>query len=127
MAKKESEKFYNKTIKEFQNKYGLSERRFLNKGVYHSTGSVVGIIRVDNPHYVYANLYLTDCSRQISLDLDIDSKKDRKNSIFKLNQLIEVCEAMKANIRLLEEYSSDKKKFVKKYDTLRDQEAKKKK
>ena len=81
------------------------ERRFLNKSNYHSTSSVVG--KISGEEYssrAYCEFYISDCNRTISLDIDSDDLADLENSIFKMEQLIEVASKMKEALEKLKPY-----------------------
>lgn len=123
MAKKESEKYYKKACKKLSKEFNFSEKRFLNEGTYHSTASIVGIVEIDSLHYGNSYLYISDCSRTISLVMDIQNKKDRKNSIFKLKQIIETCSNMVTSLEALKEMEIKRKKYEKKYKELQQKES----
>jgi len=81
------------------------DRRFLNKSNYHSTSSVVG--KISGEEYnarAYCEFYISDCNRTISLDMDSDDLADLENSIFKMEQLIEVASKMKEALEKLKPY-----------------------
>jgi len=81
------------------------DRRFLNKSNYHSTASVVG--KISGEEYnsrAYCEFFISDCTRTISLDMDSDDLFDLENSIFKMEQLIEVASKMKEALEKLKPY-----------------------
>jgi len=81
------------------------DRRFLNKSNYHSTSSVVGKISgEDYSSRPYCEFYISDCNRTVSLDMDSYDQKDLENSIFKMEQLIEVASKMKKALKKLKPY-----------------------
>lgn len=82
-----------------------SRREFLNENTEVSLNSSIGY-RVDIHTYSSElkkrGLYdqstidfkITDCSRSINLEFRLHSKEDMKNSLFKLNTIIDVCNSM---------------------------------
>ena len=100
-----------------EDKILLDERRFLNKGGYHSTASIaITITRKEDQRSplvyssgIYAEFTLTDCVRSITLDMDTNSEKDLDNSLFKLRQIAESCQKA---IAVLEEQRG----FIKEHD-----------
>ena len=81
------------------------DRRFLNKSNYHSTANVVAKISgEDFSSRAYCEFYISNCDRTISLDMDSDDLADLENSIFKMEQLIEVAHKMKVAMKKLKPY-----------------------
>lgn len=77
-----------------------AERRFLNKGSYHSIAAVCGTldkdIEEDNKWAPFnTDFYISNCDRAISLDIDCSTEEDFDNSIYKLRQIEEVCRGLK--------------------------------
>ena len=100
------------------------DRRFLNKSNYHSTSSVVG--KISGEEYnsrPYCEFFISDCTRTISLDMDSDDLADLENSIFKMEQLIEVAHKMKVAMKKLKPYL--KKLEKEKLQEKKEREAKK--
>ena len=86
-------------------------REFLNMPFKTSTSSNISYkikIQSYQEELVKENLYdhstidftISDCSRTISLDFDIDSKEDMRNSLYKLDTIINVCKKMKEDSKL---------------------------
>jgi len=42
---------------------------------------------------------ISDCNRKISLEFDVETKEQMRNSFFKLNTIINICESMKADLK----------------------------
>lgn len=70
-------------------------RKFFNKPGYHSTGFIYAYVAKSTKKslrngggYVSCDLTIGDCSRQISLDFDHYSKKDRENSLYKIDTIL---------------------------------------
>jgi hypothetical protein len=95
----------------------LDERRFLNKGGYHSTASIAITITKEEDKKssfihdsgICSEFTLTDCIRGITLDIDTNSEKDLDNSLFKLEQIAEACQKA---IVVLEE----QREFIREHD-----------
>ena len=86
-------------------------RSFLNEPYMTSTSSCISYnIKVSSWHkkLIEENLYnsariefsMSDCSRNIHLDFDIQSKEDMRNSLFKLDTIINTCQAMKEDLKI---------------------------
>src|SRR5690606_38205723 len=77
----------------------FEDRRFLNKNGYHSIASISATINRDNSKNAYTlyecGLSISDCNRIIYLDIDSDDGMDIDNSLYKLTNIIEVCQNMK--------------------------------
>lgn len=68
-------------------------RKWLNIKGYHSTAFILAKFipgSDDKYKYVDTNLCIGDCSRQIELSIDVETKEDRHNTIQKLDTLIKV-------------------------------------
>lgn len=77
----------------------FEDRRFLNRNGYHSIASISAIVNKDTNKKAYSlyncSLTISDCNRIIYLDIDSDDVMDINNSIYKLTNIIEVCQGMK--------------------------------
>lgn len=77
-------------------KYKFSFNGMLNRVGHQSTAAISGSVlvtkrkRADGSLYVYSDVdfQISDCSRTIGLDFNIDSKNEFENSISKCNILI---------------------------------------
>lgn len=74
-----------------ENKHNHSERRFLNQDVYHSLAAIACSIHIDEEelekggHWaIEGDFHISNCDRSISLEIDLSSKEDLENSIFKI-------------------------------------------
>jgi len=66
-------------------------REFLNLPGFHSTAFIYAEVEKTNGHDEYAadcELALSDCSRKITISIDLGSDAERNNSIHKLDTLI---------------------------------------
>ena len=93
----------------------LDDRRFLNKNGYHSVAAICAVINLDFNNLkwhcgVEAEISISDCSRAINLDIDVSDEKGLDNSIFKMQQIKEVCENIE---KTLEELRPHVKKYQK--------------
>jgi|AntDeeMinimDraft_6_1070357.scaffolds.fasta_scaffold03654_4 Ser-tRNA(Ala) deacylase AlaX len=81
------------------------DRRFLNQSNYHTTANVVA--KISSEFYnerPYCDFHISDCNRTISLDIDSDNEDDLKNSIYKMEQIIDVATEMKDALIKLKPY-----------------------
>ena len=100
------------------NKILFEDRRFLNKDGYHSTAVCVGLIRQNTGESPWEPLsvefYMTDCSRQISLDFETSNEEDYQNSLYKLEQIEAVAKGLKEalinNKPIVDKFIENKKK-----------------
>lgn len=87
-----------------------ANRTFLNEPFMTSlTSNISYIVKVstwkkelqDEGLYSYAKIdfAMSDCSRTIHLDFDIQDKDDMRNSLFKLDAIINTCQAMKEDLK----------------------------
>ena len=106
-------------------------RAFLNEPYMTSLSSCISYTIVARSHnkaiikeglYDYAGIKfsMSDCSRNIYLDFDISTKEDMRNSLFKLDTIIETCMAMKEDLKIA-------RKEIRKGITFREQLDKKEK
>ena len=51
-------------------------------------------------NYSEIDFAMSDCSRVINLDFSLDTKQDMRNSLHKLDTIIEVCNKMKKDLKL---------------------------
>jgi hypothetical protein len=80
----------------------FSDRRFLNKGTYHSTSAVCATMtKEDSEHWepLAISFSISDCSRSIYLDMDSSTIKDLENSVYKLQQIEDVARGLKESIQ----------------------------
>ncbi|MGH2728973.1 MAG: hypothetical protein ACRDJI_00025 [Actinomycetota bacterium] len=77
--------------------YRVRIRRFLNLTGFHAGAYVLAEVEDSTKHrkgkhgwpYVHIDLTLADCSRTVSFDFDIESAAARRNSLRKIDILIE--------------------------------------
>lgn len=115
---------------ERKNKRIGQKRAFLNEPYLTSLTSCISYkieLNSYNTDIISADLYdnsvidfaIADCSRVISLDFDISTKEEMRNSLFKLDTIINVCTAMKEDLKIA-------RKEIKKGITFKEQLKKKK-
>ena len=86
-------------------------RAFLNEPYMTSLSSCISYTIVARSHneavikeglYDYTNIEfsISDCSRNIYLDFNIDNEEEMKNSLFKLDTIIETCITMKKDLKI---------------------------
>lgn len=103
------------------NKHTFEERRFLNKGIYHSLAAISCTFGVDQKALdegtwgaFETSFSISDCNRVITLDLDFGDDKDLENTLFKIKQIEEVCKNFKEHLEklkpLFEQYIINKNK-----------------
>lgn len=91
-----------------ENKF--SQKLFLNKDGFNSIAAIGINITVPDEKDIYfegGEILISDCNRQISLDLDFSSKEEIDNSLFKLHRIINIC------VNTLGFIKSNKKRFEK--------------
>jgi len=74
-----------------ETRYRFYVREFLNKPGHHSTGHILSYVTRTAPEDKWSgdvSFTLADCSRQIDLSFDLNSKACRENSLYKLDMLI---------------------------------------
>ena len=85
-------------------------REFLNLPFITSTSANISYnIKIDSYHkeLIEENLYdnarinfsISNCNRTLDFDFDIYSKIEMRNSLYKLDTIIKVCEKMKEDIK----------------------------
>ena len=100
--------------------FGVSS--LLNKPKFHSTAAIAIKISLDY-NFPSGHLYISDCTRTISLNLDFDSEEEMDNSLFKLNKIVDVCNAAIKNIEgNRNNYLEAIKKYEEKYKSKEDNE-----
>lgn len=98
----------------------FEERRFLNRNGFHSTASICVTINEDDEREYSRNFSpievdfsMSDCSRTINLAIDTYTIKELENSLFKLQQIEEVCrkarEALEKTRPIIKEFEDNKK------------------
>ena len=86
-------------------------RAFLNEPYMTSLSSCISykiVARSYNKAIIKEGLYdnaniefsMSDCSRNIYLDFNISTKEDMRNSLFKLDTIIETCISMKEDLKI---------------------------
>lgn len=96
---------------ERENKRIGQKRAFLNEPYLTSLTSCISYkieLTAYNKNIIKADLYdqtsidfaISDCSRNIYLDFNIDNEEEMKNSLFKLDTIIETCIAMKKDLKI---------------------------
>ncbi len=94
----------------------LGRKKFLNHTGYHSVACIGYSLTLDDNNgrtvpYPDGTMYITDCSRTITLELDIVTKKQLKNTLHKLNVIIAVAEQAKLDaVKINKLYKKEKKK-----------------
>lgn len=78
----------------------ISKKVFLNKDGFHSIAAAGFTVesRIVEPseegnkkkYYAYASLVIQDCSNHISLDIDLNTKGEFENTLYKLDRLEEI-------------------------------------
>lgn len=107
-------------------------RAFLNKPYMTSLSSCISYKITARSHneaikkeglYDYASIEfsISDCSRNISLDFDISNKEEMRNSLFKLDTIINNCMAMKEHLK---EARIEVRKGIKLREELKEKEKK---
>lgn len=100
------------------------KRALLNGPGYHTTGAIVAEIedtstwpedkngrgndlsRWDGPRYV---LQISDCSRPISISLDLESEEDFANNLHKLDTMIDALTSMRAGVIIEQERLAERR------------------
>ena len=68
------------------------KRQFINGPGHHSTAFVYAVVEKSRASDEYSGeltLTIADCCRSITLSIDIDSEENRKNTLLKLDAVIE--------------------------------------
>lgn len=77
----------------------FDDRRFLNRNGFHSTSSICVTINEDKADSYFSPIYvefsMSDCNKTIHLSIDTSTEKELDNSLFKLEQIEEVCRKAK--------------------------------
>jgi len=91
-------------------KFRVNILKFLNKRGFNTTASILAQVsdttdvkaEIHSYDYDYcsATLEITDCSRKISIDLDIDNKTQYNNTISKLDLIIDSLTKVKSALAL---------------------------
>ena len=80
-------------------RHHLHIRRFLNRGGHHAGAYVVAAVpdsascRIKDCSHLFCGtlvLDIADCSRVVHLDFDLDTAARRRNSLHKINTLVDV-------------------------------------
>lgn len=58
------------------------------------------LIEQDLYHSSDIDFIITDCNNQVRLTFDIDTEENLKNSVHKLNTIIDVCQSMKQELKI---------------------------
>lgn len=97
-------------------KHLFEERRFLNRNGFHSTAAICITINEDGQYKQFSPIEvefsMSDCNRTISLSIDTSSEDELNNSLFKLEQIEEVCrkakEALEKTRPIIKEFELEK-------------------
>ena len=89
--------------KKRDNRFNI-KRSWLNPASSDSTGYVISGISKEN-NYSYGRLKIADCSRIVSLDIDVDDSKQRKQTIKKISIIQNALIDLVKQINLLEKES----------------------
>lgn len=98
--------------------FRCNERKFLNLDGHHGNASVVALVERGskksgrNP---WTHLTISDCSREITLEFELFNEETRRNSLHKVNTLVDSlekfrqalqveCDRLEANPNAGEEY-----------------------
>lgn len=77
----------------------LDDRRFLNKNGHHSVAAISVTVNHEKEEFYFSPIEvefsISDCTRKISLNIDTETEDKLNNSLFKLQQIIEVCQNAK--------------------------------
>lgn len=90
-------------------KYHVRRRLFLNRNPYYPA-YIIGIVQDtrsisdDDPNQPWkrgtVELELGDCNRRVSFDFDMDTARDRSNSLYKIRRLAEIVNAVREAIEI---------------------------
>ena len=86
------------------------KREFLNERLFASLSAMIGYcikVYTWNQDLVKEGLFdsseiafdMSSCFKKLSLDFEIDTKEQMKNSLSKLDTIIDVCQAMKTDLK----------------------------
>ena len=106
--------------KKIKTKYHVKKRIFLNRdldmraiavGIVQDTR---GIPNTEEKNWEWATIELTlsDCTRSVSYDFNLNTKRDRANSLYKIRRIAEIVNAVRDAIEI-EAKSIDERKIVK--------------
>ena len=106
--------------KKIKTKYHVKKRIFLNRdldmraiavGIVQDTR---GIPNTEEKNWEWATIELTlsDCTRSVSYDFNLNTKRDRANSLYKIRRIAEIVNAVRDAIEA-EAESIDERKIVK--------------
>ena len=106
--------------KKQKTKYHIKKRIFLNRdldmrafaiGIVQDTR---GIPNTEEKNWEWATIELTlsDCARHISYDFNLNTKRDRANSLYKIRRIAEIVNAVRDAIEI-EAKLIDERKIVK--------------
>lgn len=101
-------------------KYHVRKRIFLNRDLQMRAFAVAVVedtreIPTDNENgwqYGRIELTLSDCSRQVSYDFNMDTKESRRDSLYKIRRIAEIVNAVRDALEI-EAKSIDERKIVK--------------
>ena len=75
------------------------KRRWLNTPAHQTTAFIRGELITDPDYGIDGSLTISDCGRQITLDIDGSTHQRRNNSIRKLTTVRDVCDEMIAYLK----------------------------
>lgn len=100
-------------------KYHVRKRIFLNRDLEMRAFAIAVVedtreIPNENEHWKWGDiqLNLSDCQRHVSFDFNMDTKNERRNSLYKIRKIAEIVNAVK-NALEIEAKSIDARRKVK--------------
>lgn len=93
-----------------------NRKAFLNKNGFHSDANILTKIVTcerEGSSSVYADVTIKDCHYKVSLSVDIYTKKDYDNTIYKIRKLISELELFKENVEYAREWYIEAEERVK--------------
>ncbi|CAN5209957.1 hypothetical protein BH20ACI1_BH20ACI1_25990 [soil metagenome] len=106
--------------KKIKTKYHVKKRIFLNRDL-DMRAVAVGIVQdtrnipnTEEKNWEWATIELTlsDCTRSVSYDFNLNTKRDRANSLYKIRRIAAIVNAVKDAIEI-EAKSIDERKIIK--------------
>jgi hypothetical protein len=94
--------------------------RFLNRSGHHTVASIAYEARLeksflpDGPPACYGTVWVNDCSRIITLSLDLDTRDGYENSVHKIQTMIKTLEAALEDMAEVREIFLEHKRNLKK-------------
>jgi hypothetical protein len=84
-------------------------RRFLNRPGHHAGAYVIAVVGdsescrdkdCSHQYCIDVRLSISDCARLVALDFDLDDAAGRRNSMYKINTLIDALVAFRAALEI---------------------------